>query len=217
MQQPDSQHAPQANQFAHRAGYRWARLLPQPFKERILKIYWPLKSWLEDWQDFSAESIGRVPSHALRLWWLRSICGMRIGSRSSVHRCCRFYRPGLIRIGDHSVINYGVLLDGRRGIEIGNNVSISEGSVILTLGHDIDDPAFGLQGGKVTVEDYVFIGSFARVLPNVRIMEGGVVAAGSVVTHDVEPYTVVGGAPARYIRPRERNLTYQLDFRKRFG
>jgi putative colanic acid biosynthesis acetyltransferase WcaF len=186
-------------------------------KRFLIYCYWYWRQFWEDWQDYSAELAGYVPSHAFRLWWYRSVCRMQIGPHSSIHRRCRAYRPHQIAIGDHSVINYCVLLDGRRGLKIGDNVSISEGTSILTLGHDIDAPDFALAGGHVTIGDRVFIGSFVRILPGVSIGEGAAVGAGSVVVHDVAPYTLVAGAPARFIRDRRRKLTYQLDYRKRFG
>jgi acetyltransferase-like isoleucine patch superfamily enzyme len=127
------------------------------------------------------------------------------------------YHPYRIRIGDYSVINYGVLLDGRRGLHIGDNVSISEGVVVLTLGHDVDDPGFALKGAPVSIEDYVFLGSYARVLPGVTIGEGAAVGVGAVVTRDVDPYTVVAGVPAKRIRDRSLVLTYRLQHQKRFG
>jgi acetyltransferase-like isoleucine patch superfamily enzyme len=127
------------------------------------------------------------------------------------------YHPFKIVIGSHSVINFGVLLDGRRGLHIGNNVSISEGTVLLTLGHDIDDAFFAERGAPITICDFVFVGSYARILPGVTVGEGAVVAVGAVVTQDVAPYTVVGGVPARHIRDRSRDLRYQLSHRKRFG
>ncbi len=194
-----------------------AKKLPGPIKNFLLSCFWMIKAFLEDFQDYSAEIIGYIPAHFIRITWYRWICRIKIGKYSSIHRHCRMYHPYKIIIGDHSIINYGVLLDGRRGLQIGNNVSISEGTVILTLGHDIDKPNFDLKGGKVIIEDYVFIGSYARILPAVKIGEGAVVAAGSVVTRDIEPYSVVGGVPARFIRKRECNPTYQLKFRKRFG
>ncbi len=197
--------------------YQRARRLPRPLKGLILACYWPLKALREEWLDYSAELVGNVPSHAFRIWWYRQVCGMHVGRGSSIHRHCRTYAPYRVVIGDHSVINYGVLLDGRQGLYIGNNVSISEGVVILTQGHDVDDPDFVLRGGPVSIQDRAFIGSYARILPGVTIGEGGVVGAGAVVTHDVAPYTVVAGVPATYVRDRSRDQRYELDHRKRFG
>ena len=198
-------------------GYRWAARLPRPVKRWLLARYWSLKALAEEWQDYSTELVGHIPSHAFRVGWYRHICRMRVGSGSSIHRRCRMYRPYRITIGDHTVINYGVLLDGRGGLSIGDNVSVAEGAVILTMGHDVDDPGFAFRSDPVTIEDYVFVASYARILPGVVIGEGAVVAACAVVTRDVEPYTVVGGVPARYIRDRTRGLTYELQYRKVFG
>jgi acetyltransferase-like isoleucine patch superfamily enzyme len=196
---------------------RIGRLLPGSIRRFLIRSYWSCKQLVEDSQEYSAELVGHVPSHALRLWWYRHICGMRIGHRSSIHRQCRMYAPWRITIGNHSVINHGVLLDGRCGLEIGANASISEGTVILTLGHDVDAPDFALEGGAVSIGNQVFIGSYARILPGVSIGEGAVVGVGSVVVRDVEPFAVVAGAPARFLRSRRGDLVYELDYRKRFG
>jgi putative colanic acid biosynthesis acetyltransferase WcaF len=206
-----------AEHLAGFPGYRWLRRLPPCVKRLLLACYWPFKAWVEDWQDYTAELVGHVPCHALRLWWICHICRLKAGRRSSIHRGCRFYRAHRITIGHHSVINYGVLLDGRRGLSIGDNVSISEGTAIFTLAHDVDHPGFVEKSGPVVVGDRVFVGAHARILPGVTLGEGAVVAAGAVVTRDVAPYTVVAGVPARYLRDRTRELDYVLNHRKRFG
>lgn len=203
--------------FYGKPGYQWARRLPASVKRILLSCYWPLKAFFEDWQDYSAELVGHIPCHAFRIGWYRLVCRMRIGSASSIHRRCRMYRSYRIKIGNHTVINYGVLLDGRGGLCIGDNVSVSEGTVILTMDHNVDDPDLALRSRPVTIGDYVFIGSYARILPGVMVGEGAVIAAGAVVVRDVDPYTLVAGVPARHVRDRARNLTYQLAYRKRFG
>ena len=136
---------------------------------------------------------------------------------TSIHRNCRFYRPGGVSIGAHTVINRDVLLDGRSGLRIGDNVSISEGSQILTLEHDPNSPSFEWSGAPVIIGDRVFLGARAIILPGMTVGEGAVVAAGAVVTHDVPPYTIVGGVPARPIGERRRDLAYSLDYRKFLG
>ena len=198
-------------------GSRWVKRLPPPVKRLLLRVYWPLRALLDDAQDYTSELVGHVPCHGLRLWWYRHVCGVKLGKWSSIHRHCRMYRPYRITIGSHTVVNYGVLLDGRRGLRIGDNVSVSEGTVILTLGHDVDDPDSMLKGAPVVLEDRVFVGAYARILPGVTVHEGAVVAAGAVVTRDVAPYTLVAGVPARYVRDRARDLRYQLTYRKTFG
>jgi len=75
------------------------------------------------------------------------------------------------------------------------------------LSRQIRDPDYDWKGNdiKVTVGDDVWIGYGAIILSGVTIGEGSVIAAGSVVTKDVEPYTVVGGNPARKICDRFKN------------
>jgi maltose O-acetyltransferase len=69
----------------------------------------------------------------------------------------------------------------------------------------------------VVIGDHAWIGYRALVLPGVTIGEGGVVAAGAVVTKDVPPYAIVAGNPARVVGQRTRDLTYELDYRPWLG
>ena len=78
----------------------------------------------------------------------------------------------------------------------------------------IESPTFGVKGGPVVIEDWVYIGTRATILPGVRIKEGAVVAAGAVVTKDVEPWTMVGGVPAKFIKVRP-HVTYTQNTKKK--
>ncbi len=61
----------------------------------------------------------------------------------------------------------------------------------------------------------VWIGSFALIMPGIKIGDGAIIAAGSVVTKDVEPYAIVGGVPAKIIRKRftDSQIEFLLNFR----
>lgn len=157
--------------------------------------------------------IAKVPVYALRHVWYSQVLGMRIGAGSALLMGLFVYirgrsRPGKsgITIGRRTVVNQQCCLDGRGGLTIGDNVDISPGVWILTDGHDMNDPLFGEVLAPVAIGNHVWIGSRALILPGATIGEGAVVAAGAVVTGNVEPYTVVGGVPARPIGTRSRSL-----------
>jgi maltose O-acetyltransferase len=167
--------------------------------------------------------IGHLPSHHLRRAWYVGVVGMSIGRRTSllmglhvqVRGRPRADRPGIV-IGNHSVINAGCHLDGRGGLVIGDNVSVSPGVWIITDEHDINDPLFPEVLAPVRIEDHAFIGAKAMVLPGVTIGRGAVVGAGAVVTRDVAPLQVVAGVPARPISERQPELRYRLDYQPAF-
>ena len=88
-------------------------------------------------------------------------------------------------------------------ISIGNNCCIGDDVYLLTGAHDVSSVHFDLVTKPITIMDNVWIATGAIVLPGVTIGEGAVVAAGAVVTKDVEPWTVVAGNPAKFIKKRE--------------
>lgn len=136
---------------------------------------------------------------------------MKIASRVRIAaRCWILGGPGRIRIGSGTVVNRGVILDGRFPLTIGENASISIQTLILTLEHDLAAPDFRAVGAPVRIGDRVFIGARAIILPGISIGEGAAVAAGAIVTKDIEPYTIVAGVPAKIIGTRPKNLTYQF-------
>jgi acetyltransferase-like isoleucine patch superfamily enzyme len=154
--------------------------------------------------------IGWFPSHHFRRFFYR-IAGMKIGSGSTIHTGARFYNPGNIRIGDDTIIGEGAVLDGRALLKIGDHVDLASEVMIYNFQHDIQSEDFHAVGGEVVIEDYVFIGPRAIILPGVTIAKGAVVAAGAVVTKDVDSYTIVGGVPAKEIGERHnKDLHYRL-------
>lgn len=130
----------------------------------------------------------------------------------------RLYDPNNIVIGEDCVVGEGVVLDGRDKLIIGDHVDIASEVMIYNSQHDINSDKFEAVSSPVAVGDYVFIGPRAILLPGVTVGEGAVIAAGAVVTKDVEPYTIVGGVPAKPIGERNiKNLKYRLTRKTFFG
>lgn len=155
---------------------------------------------------------GRCPSRYCRAVYLRAYLGS-LGAKTGVQMDCRFLNGRRVYLGDRNVINFGCLLDGRKfAIRIGNDVSIGPEATILTLGHDPQSPTLEDRGGEVLIGDRVWIGYRAIIMPGVTVGEGAVVAAGAVVTKDVEPFTIVAGVPAKKIGDRLRGIEYRLNY-----
>jgi maltose O-acetyltransferase len=137
---------------------------------------------------------------------------IKVPLSSSIHRGVKFFHIGNIECGKNTVINFGCYLDNRRKIVIGKNVGIAHDTKIYTLGHDLDDPEFKTKGKGVSIKDNVFIFSNALIMPGVTIGEGAVVLAGSVVVHDVESHSIVGGNPAKKIKMRTAAIDYKNQY-----
>lgn len=104
-----------------------------------------------------------------------------VGERCFIQQCCTIY--------------------GRGGVEIGNDVFIGPKVNLISLNHVVNpEKRSSTYGRRIVIEDKVWIGINSTILPGVRIGFGAIVGAGSVVTKDVEPLTIVAGNPARAIK-----------------
>jgi acetyltransferase-like isoleucine patch superfamily enzyme len=153
--------------------------------------------------------VARVPSASVRRRFY-ALMGLTIGRRAHIYGGMEIRDPRNIAIGEGSVIGLHATLDGREGIEIGRNVNLSSEVAIWTLEHDPQRPDFGAKGGPVIIGDRAWLSFRCTILPGITIGEGAVVAAGAVVTHDVAPFAIVAGVPARQIGERNPDLTYEL-------
>lgn len=152
-----------------------------------------------------------IPFYAIRGFFIRRAIN-ELGSEVFMSMGVEIRKGRNIVIGNNSIINKKVLLDGRGGkLEIGNNVDIAQEVNIWTLSHDPHSDSHATIGMPVKIEDYVWIGARATILPGVTIGRGAVIGTGSVVTKNVEPMAIVAGIPARQIGVRQNKLTYKLN------
>jgi galactoside O-acetyltransferase len=116
---------------------------------------------------------------------------------------------GILKIGDNFAMNSNVQLGASFGkIVIGNNCAIAPNCVLRASNHNFDDVniPFLQQGhkyGEIIIEDDVWISSNCVITANTKIGKSSIIGAGAIVTKDVEPFSVMGGVPAKLIRKRK--------------
>jgi acetyltransferase-like isoleucine patch superfamily enzyme len=163
---------------------RWyVRLLAPLYQHRgsRSKIYWSV----------------RMDTPPYRRFWL--------GKRSVIESfCCINNAVGDVTIGDNTRIGIHCTVIGP--VCIGNNVNLAQGITVTALNHNFEDATKrideqGISTKPVIIGDDVWIGANAVILPGVTIGRHCVVAAGAVVTKDVPDNTLVGGVPAKVIKP----------------
>lgn len=128
--------------------------------------------------------------------------GAEVGRSCRLTSSMEVWMPSRLFMGNNVWIDRNVYLYNVERITIGNNAIVSDGAYICTASHDITKGDFPLTTAPVTIGDGAWIAARSIILPGVNIGEGAVVGAGSVVTKDVPPWTVVAGNPAKVVRVR---------------
>lgn len=135
------------------------------------------------------------------------VLGAKVGKRVVFYPGVWINPPSKIIIGDDVDLALNVLITTGGRVEIGDRTLIGYGTKILSSNHVIpqdQEKIFfaGHSNKEVIIENDVWIGADCIILPGVRIGEGSVIAAGSIVTKDIAPFTINVGAPAKTIRER---------------
>lgn len=161
-------------------------------------------------------------------WFVRLLAPIyqHRGKHSVIHRSARMDTPPyrIFSLGDYSVIESFACINNAVGdvmigdhtriglhntiigpVDIGSHVNLAQGITVTALNHNFDDTEKrideqGVSTNPVTIEDDVWIGANAVILPGVTIGNHCVVAAGAVVTKDVPPHSLVAGVPAKVIK-----------------
>ena len=158
--------------------------------------------------------VGMIPSHTIRNFIYRKVLLVDMAEYAIIYFGSEIRAPYNLKIGKGTIIGDKSILDARNGIEIGENVNFSSNVHIWTEQHDHRDPYFECNSDhsfKVIIGNRAWVGPNVTILPKVKIGEGAVIAAGSVVTKNVEPFTIVAGLPAKKIGDRNRDLRYVFE------
>ena len=161
-------------------------------------------------------------------WFIRLLAPLyqHRGKHSVIHRSARMDTPPYRKfsLGDYSVVESFACINNAVGdvqigdytriglhntvigpVKIGNHVNLAQGITVTALNHNFTDSnkridEQGISTNAVSIEDDVWIGANAVILPGVTIGNHCVVAAGAVVTKDVPPHSLVAGVPAKVIK-----------------
>ncbi|HEX5309541.1 MAG TPA: acyltransferase [Solirubrobacteraceae bacterium] len=182
------------------------------------KLWWAKWRWYErnslPWRRLAIhremakrEAFVRWPVHGNVLEALRE-GRLQIGAQALLEPNVWITAPGdaRVRIGAGSFLNMGVMIAAQELVEIGDHCMLANGCFVSDSSHRYDDPAKpitwqGFQSkGPTRIGENCWLGAHAVVTSGVTIGERCVIGAGSVVSKDVEPYSIVAGAPAKLIR-----------------
>ena len=162
---------------------------------------------------YSILQTGKIPFHTVRNFIYRYVYKANLMENVIIYSGAEIRSPDKLTIGKGSIIGHHSVLDARNFIEIGENVNFSHGVWLWTEQHNHNDPDFSTESSKkkkITICDRAWLGPRVIVLPGCTIGEGAVVGAGSVVTKDIEPFSINAGIPAKKIGERNRKINYIL-------
>lgn len=166
------------------------------FKSKFARVLWNVV-WLLLFRPTPRGNLFRSWRIALL-----KIFGANVKWSSNVLPSCRVWQPWRLTMGEYTCLSENVDCYSVDEIIIGDQTTVSQGAKLCTAGHDITSRIMELNTQPIVIRSNSWIAAWSIVLPGVTIGEGAVVAAGAVVTKDVEPWTVVGGNPAKVLKKR---------------
>ena len=134
--------------------------------------------------------------------FLLKLFGAKIGNGLVIKNNVVIKYPWKLVIGDNVWLGEGCWLDNLDYITIGNNVCISQGSLLITGNHDYKQSNFPYKNAPIVVEDGAWIGAKAVVAPGVNIGTHSILTLGTIITKDTEPYGIYQGNPGVKIKER---------------
>lgn len=163
--------------------------------DKLQRLAWNV-CWALLFRPFGLPIFKGWRSFVLRCW------GAKIGKGSLVHASATIWAPWNLELGQRTCIGPHTIIYSADKIILGNKVAISQYAYLCTASHDFNDPHHRLITAPIRVEDYAWVAAEAYVGMGVTVGEGAVVGARASVYKSVEPWTVVGGNPARFLKKR---------------
>lgn len=163
--------------------------------DKYIRELWNL-CWLIFAWPFPKSSAHKWKCMLLKFW------GAKINYTCIVYNSAKIYKPWNLIMDDFSTIGTNTIIYNSTTIHIGKYSTISDGSYLCTASHDISSNTNEQIDKPIIIKDRVWIASQAFIGPGVNICEGAVVGARAVVFKDVDPWTVVAGNPAKFIKKR---------------
>lgn len=157
--------------------------------------------WTIVWGVF-ARPLPRSVGSGWKRFLLR-LFGARIDATAIVYSSAKVYYPANLTMGAYACLASDVDCYNVAPVTIGANSTVSQGAYLCTASHDITDPLNPLVTKPIVIEDQAWVAAGVFVGMGVTIGQGAVVGARAAVFKDVEPWTVVGGNPAKFIKRRE--------------
>lgn len=167
---------------------------PHSLKNKIGRVLWGIV-----WALFYRPSPKIF--HGWRRFLLR-LFGAKIGKGVHPYPSAKIWAPWNLEMGDHSCLSHNTDCYCVDRIYIGSHSTVSQYSYLCTASHDYSNPNMPLITAPIIINDGVWIAADVYVSPGINIGEGVVIGARSSVYKDVEPWTVVSGNPARFIKKR---------------
>ncbi len=136
-----------------------------------------------------------------RLWLLKRF-GARISGRPYVAQSCKIKMPWNLTLKHRACVGPGSEVYNLGPVIIKERATVAQYVYLCNGSHNISTPRLPLIFGKIIIEKDVFVGASALILPAVRLEEGAVIGAGSVVTKDMPAWHICAGNPCRVIKER---------------
>ncbi|WP_294590153.1 hypothetical protein [uncultured Phocaeicola sp.] len=134
--------------------------------------------------------------------WLTRCFGSKIDYTCSLDNQCKIVAPWLLTMGAYSSLGEGSLVKCRAEIKIGSRTCIGKDVIMMSGSHNINSLHFEFITKPITIGDNVWVATRSMIQAGVTIGDWAVIGAMSLVTKDVESWSIVGGIPAKFIKKR---------------